>query len=369
MRLIYPALTAAATHALLLGALVAGFGGDPAALVCASRPRAGSFPYEHIRPGFDHNGYDGQFYYAVARAPFGRHVTGLDVAPARQLRLLYPLACWAVSGGDPRLLLWTMPLVNLVAVAGLAWLGALLAARQGLTPWWGVLLPLAVNAGLPALRDLTDAVATLALAALLVAWLLRAPWWTVALCGAAAVFSREQNAAGLAVVFACAAWQRRWLTCAGLAAALALWGGWVAHLWHLYQIKPFLPSEGNFDRPVAGLWSAWTHLGPGANRAARALLCLLLLAFQTALALDLVRRRAVDPAVRLTALFVVGLTLVGGPAIYDNPWSFARVYAGLPLAVWLGCVQMGRRWPLPPLSAYLLVQWGTVLKEVFARST
>src|SRR5262249_13977793 len=56
MRLIYPALTAAAMHALLLGALVAGFGGDPAALVCASRPRAGSFPYEHIRPGFDHNG-------------------------------------------------------------------------------------------------------------------------------------------------------------------------------------------------------------------------------------------------------------------------------------------------------------------------
>ncbi len=116
-----------------------------------------------------------------------------------------------------------MPLVNLLAIAGLAWLGALAATRQGFSPWWGVLLPLAVDAALPAMRDLTDAVSTCALAALLVAWLLRQPWWVLLPCALAAVFSREQNTAVVAIVLACAAWRRQWPTCAALAVVLALW--------------------------------------------------------------------------------------------------------------------------------------------------
>jgi hypothetical protein len=375
MRLLYPALTAAAMHALLLGVFVAGFGGDPSALTCTGGIRAGRFPYEHVpvRPAFGEYGYDGQFYYALARAPLGRHTEGFESdAPAkRQLRLLYPLVCWALAGGDhPVLLLWVLPLVNLAAVAGLAWLGALVAARQRFSPWWGVLLPLAVNAGTAALRDLTDVVSTFTLAALFVGWLFRRPWWQLALAGGAAVFSREQNAAALAIVFVCAAWERRWLTCVGLAAALALWVGWVAWLAQTYQESPFLTaSAGNFTPvPFSGWYHAWTHLGPDFKHGLRTALCLLLLVFQTALALDLLRRREVEPAVRLAVLFGLGLMLIGGHAIYEDVWSFGRVYANLPLAVWLGCVQARRLWALPPLSAYLLVQWGTVAAEVAGRA-
>jgi hypothetical protein len=373
MRLIPPALAAAAMHALLLGVFVAGFGGDPSALTCTGAIRAGRFPYEHVHHSFGEYGYDGQFYYALARAPFARHTEGFqsDAPAKRQLRLFYPLVSWALAGGDhPELLLWMLPAVNLVAVAGLAWLGALVAARHGFSPWWGVLLPLAVNAGMAALRDLTDVVSTFMLGALLVGWLFRVPWWLLALCGAAAVFSREQNAAGLAVVFACAAWERRWLTCAGLAAALALWFGWVLWLAHVYQASPFLSaSEGNFSLvPFYGWYHAWTHLGPDVKHGLRTVLCLLLLAFQTGLALDLLRRREVAPAIRLALLVGLGLMLVGGAAIYEDVWSFGRVFAPLPLAVWLGCVQARRLWALPPLSAYLLVQWGTVAAEVAVRA-
>jgi hypothetical protein len=365
MRLLYPALTAAAMHVLLLGVFVAGFGGDPSALACVAADRAGEFPYEHIRTSFRNDGYDGQFYYALSRAPFAKHSAGFDVAPKRQLRLFYPLLCWSVTGGDPVRLLWAMPLVNLAAIASLAWLGALVAARQGFSPWWGVLLPLAVNAGLAALRDLTDVVSTFTLAALLVGWLFRRPWWQLGLAGAAAVFSREQNAAVLAIVLVCAAWERRWLTCAGLAAALALWFGWVAWLVQTYQDSPFLTEqEGNFTRwPFYGWFYAWTHLGPNYQYVVRTLLCLGLLAFQSVLALELMRRREVDLAIRLAALFGVGLTMVAGKSIFEDPWSFARAFANLPLAVWLGCVQARRLWPLPWLSAYVLVQWGTALKE------
>ena len=36
----------------------------------------------------------------------------------------------------------------------------------------------------------------------------------------------------------------------------------------------------------------------------------------------------------------------------DSP----RVYASLPLVVWLGCVRSRRLWPLPLLATYVLVQ-------------
>ena len=91
-----------------------------------------------------------------------------------------------------------MPLVNLLAIAALAALGAAAARGYGLSPWWGVLLPFAVNAGMPALRNLTDVLSTLSVAALLIAWLRRWPWWTAALCAAATLFSREQNVVGRA---------------------------------------------------------------------------------------------------------------------------------------------------------------------------
>ena len=37
---------------------------------------------------------------------------GIDFTPMRQSRILYPILSWSVSGGDPRRLLWAMPLVT-----------------------------------------------------------------------------------------------------------------------------------------------------------------------------------------------------------------------------------------------------------------
>jgi hypothetical protein len=366
LRYLYPAFVAAALHTLLLGIYVAAFHGDVSALTCTGSRRAGSFPYEHVtvQPSFGLHGYDGQFYYALAQAPFGRHTLLDDSAAKRQLRLFYPLLCWLLTGGDPVALLWAMPLVNLLAIGGLASLGALVAARQGFSPWWGILLPLAVNAGLAAVRDLTDAVSTLTLAALLLGWLLRWPWWSLALCGGAALFSREQNAAWIAVVFFCALGRRQWLACAGLGTAVVLWGAWVEWLQLRYHESPFLSSRGHLDVPFSGWYYACLHPGHDYGHVLRTFFCLALLVFQSVLALDLLRRREVDPALRLAALVALGLALVGGEAIYEDIWSFSRVYAALPLTVWLGCVQSRRLWPLPLLAAYLLIQWAVVANEV-----
>jgi len=195
-----------------------------------------------------------------------------------------------------------------------------------------------------------------------VAWWLRRPWWVLLPCAVAAVFSREQNTAFVAIVLGCAAWRRQWATGAGLAAALALWGAWALLLWHVYQQVPLLSAQGNFERPFFGLYFLLMHLGDVQQLLWRNRVCLALLALQALLAVDLLRRPA-DAALRLTALFSLALIAVGGPLIFEDAWSYARVYASLPLAVWLGCVQTRRRWPLPLLAAYVLVQAELVFVE------
>ncbi len=171
--LLGPVALALAVHALLLAAYVAAFRGDVSALVCASSDRVGRAPFEAVHTGFGKGGFDGQFYYVIAQDPWRRQSAVIDDPPYRHQRLLYPMLAWALSGGgDPRLLLWILPALNLGFVGVLTWLGARTARYHGRSEWWRLLLPLAVNAGMPLLRDLTDPLAVCAVAGLLTAWLL-----------------------------------------------------------------------------------------------------------------------------------------------------------------------------------------------------
>jgi hypothetical protein len=345
-----PVVAAVVLHGALLAAYVAKRGQDPGILVCVAAGRAGRPPFEAIPTGRG-RGYDGQWYYAVARAPWRQHLGDLD-APARQLRILYPALCWLVSGGNGRLLLWTMPAVNLAAIAGLAGLGAWLACRQGLNAWWGLLLPLAADSGLPALRNLSDPVSTLAVAALLAAWLVRAPGWAFALAAAGAVFSREQNLAIVAIVVAASLWQGRPRTAAATGAALLPWLAWVGRLTLLYGRWPFLPGRGNFGPPLAGFLDCVCHLAaPGMPRlvtvfCAFALLHLLLLAV---LALVQATRKD-DLVLRMVLLAGTLLAVVAGHDIYDDFWSYGRVFVWLPVGLWMTGVQSRRRWLLVLLA-------------------
>src|SRR5262249_8255213 len=135
-----PVVAVVALHAALLALYVAGWGGDPSILVGVGATRAGQPPYEDIRCSLKKRGYDGQFYYAPARAPWRRHDAGIDTPGLRHLRILYPALAYLLSGGgDPRLLVFVLPLINLLAIGGLAALGVYLAQRHGMNPWWGAL--------------------------------------------------------------------------------------------------------------------------------------------------------------------------------------------------------------------------------------
>jgi hypothetical protein len=360
-----PALAACAWHTAVLAAYLAAFHGDPSALACVARERLGQAPYEHAHTGFDRNGYDGQFYYAIARAPWARHDLGVDAPSVRQARILYPALSWLFSAGDARRLFQVMPLMNLLGIAALAALGAAWAGRNGLSPWWGVLLPFAVNAGMPALRNLTDVWSTLAVAALLVVWLMHGPSWVLALAAAAALFGREQNVIVVLLVLAFAlrrSPERDGRRIAGLLAALLLWSGWLCLLRFYYGEWSLLPAGGNLGPPLAGMIYRWSHLtGDSRGFAIFHAVCMATLTLQLGLALWLWRQPR-ERLIHLVALAGAGLAVVGGVALYGDTWSYPRVFAWLPLGVWLGCVEARRRWPLIALSAPCLLPLAVLVR-------
>jgi hypothetical protein len=342
-------VAAAAWQLLLMAVYAAAYHGDPSAFVCADGAVAGRWPYEAVRVGFETGGFDGQQYYALARDPW--HVRGepIDFPAYRHARILYPALAWLLSGGGhPVRLLWALPALNLLAVAGLAWLGAGLAVHHGRSAWWGVLLPLVVNAGLPALRDLTDPLAALTACGLLTAWLMRRPPWVLFAWAVAAVLSREQNAAVVLIVLLGALPQRRWRCAAGLAAALLLLAGWLVGLRGAYGAWPF--ARETITAPFAGVFGHWPLLR-SSSRGYLALhgAGLLTIAVQAALCVVVCFLR-VNRSVKLVALAGLVLAAVGGPGLYSEEWNYLRVFFWMPLAVWLGSVVSGRRWPVVLLS-------------------
>jgi hypothetical protein len=88
----------------------------------------------YVRANSD--GYDGQFYYRLALAPFDlrQPLYGVKVdEPAyRMQRIVYPVLAWAVSLGQPRLVPLALLLVNLTGIAAIAFLAIRLTRRLDL---------------------------------------------------------------------------------------------------------------------------------------------------------------------------------------------------------------------------------------------
>src|SRR5579884_896141 len=84
-------VTPVALALLLHGALLCGyllaFRGDVSALVCADRRLAGHWPYEAVHVGFPTGGFDGQFYYVLARNPWQPHHAFVDLPAYRHGRI------------------------------------------------------------------------------------------------------------------------------------------------------------------------------------------------------------------------------------------------------------------------------------------
>ncbi len=86
-------------------------------------------------------GYDGQFYYQLARNPLGA-APYLDNAPYRYQHLLYPLLAWVLSLDQAALVPYMLLLINLLAIVGSVELVARLLVKRDLSPWFSLALGL-----------------------------------------------------------------------------------------------------------------------------------------------------------------------------------------------------------------------------------
>lgn len=135
-------------------------------------------------------GYDGQFYFYLAQDPF---LTGkvarradattpvIDHLGYRYQRILFPLAGWLASGGtgDPNVLEWALPLLNLLAVLGSGFMLARFLAARGRSPWWSLLYTLSLGMLAGFVNDLADPFATGLFVAGLIWWYGDRRWWAV----------------------------------------------------------------------------------------------------------------------------------------------------------------------------------------------
>ncbi len=362
-----PVIVAVLVHLALVGLHVAKQGGDVSALVGVSDGRLGQAPYENVTQSIGPGGYDGMFYYAIAQSPWQRHIQGIDAPAARHLRVLYSVLCWAISGGDGRLLLWVMPAVNLAIIAALTYLASGFAVAAGRSAWWGLGLTLAVNAAIPAMRDLTDCLSTLAVCGLLIAWLTGRSSTSIILWAAAAIFSREQNLAVLVLLAGAALTTARPAACLGLVAVLAVWAGWVGLLGWAYGSWPFLPSHGNFaTAPFGGLAYGWSHLGGPCGSTRLALCNATSLAHWSAMLVAGSYLAWRVPNRVLAGFLAVALLLAvtAGPSIYEDLMSYRRVLVWLPLGIWLTGLRTGSTWPLMLLTPAPLWSVAAALKYV-----
>ncbi len=150
-------------------------------------------PGIHVFPG---TGYDGQFYWRLAvspsrLAPPAEAGARLD-SGIRAGRMAYPLLAWALAAGRPGLVVWSLVLVNCIAVGCLAAAAAAFASDHGLAPAWGLLAAASSGLVMTLSRDLCEAVMLAALVTGALAVARRAPW-AAAAAWSLAVLTHEQS--------------------------------------------------------------------------------------------------------------------------------------------------------------------------------
>lgn len=170
--------------------------------------------YVHIGPRFVlHDphaaaGYDGQFYYQIARDPL-HAAQFLDQPAYRYQRIVYPLLVAALSVGQARLIPYMLLLVNFVSVVLGTELVARLLIKKKLSPWFSLAFGLYFGQAASFLCDLTEPL-TYFLVCLGLLLLLRKRLTCAAIIWGLAVLSRETAMLFPLGYIAMYLYQRRW---------------------------------------------------------------------------------------------------------------------------------------------------------------
>ncbi len=170
-------------------------------------------------------GYDGQFFYYIARYGVDG-VAHLDNPVYRLQRILYPAVVYLASCGVTSLVPWALIITNLAALVVSTYLLAKWLDDQSLSPWYALMVSMYVGVFLAYTRDLTEPLALCLAASGARLWLNGKPARSVILLALAALAKETSLIFALGILSAA-------LTCRDFRAAL----------WTTVAVMPLLAWE------------------------------------------------------------------------------------------------------------------------------
>jgi hypothetical protein len=340
-------LAVAVVAYLLIGASVGtqvGRTGDPTTLIVAGQ----DFVAPELLPPdayvFPQTGYDGQFVFYIAQDPLLRGTAasrGAQTSPHvdhiayRYQRILLPALGWLSSWGHPRILEWTLPLINILAVLGAGFLLARFLSARGRTPWLSLVYMLSLGVLAGVVNDLADPLAASLFVAATV-WWLEDRQWPAILALSGCLLARELYLIPVAAVVALELLRRRrrglqWLI------PLGVYAVWQVYL-RAALASPLVPDDAARPSPIPLLGAArkvhavltrdyvgaanWEVLFVGL-----VLAIALYFVVRSAGVLDWVRRHRTIPS-RETLLPLVALaSVVTVPFLTKELWNYIPSYS------------------------------------------
>jgi hypothetical protein len=312
-------------------------------------------------------GYDGQFYYYMARDPAvigacarAEYGCALDASPLREERILYPMTARLVALGDPGAIHVALFAIDFVSIVLTALLVGRMCVEAGASRWLGVAAGLFCGELLALLHDLADPYGVLW--AVLAVYLLRKnrPLWCGLAVGAA-LLTREQLVIALPLLALPWVVRREWRRALAFAVpALAPFLAWQAILRALFGqwgLTGSVTTTRGLRLPFLGLWEyrGGPEFGVTVAFVAVPLVCTAVVALLW-LRRQGTRALLADP-VPLVVLVYALFAMLTAKAEWEGPWSSARLIAPI---VALGVVVACRIAPLPRY-AYAALLCVTVL--------
>jgi len=202
--------------ALLVWALLVfgKFGGNPTGLARIGERFAANphLPQEQLLVLPGKRGNDGQQFLVLATDPLQLDpstAAAVDNPIYRGKRLLYPLLAWLTGLGQPRLITWTLGLINVACIAAAAALVAQWAQLEQRNPRWGLAVLALPGYWITLTLSTADLLATTLLLAAALAWR-QGRLGPLAGALSAALLTRETALLAWASTGLTALWERRW---------------------------------------------------------------------------------------------------------------------------------------------------------------
>ena len=275
-------------------------------------------------------GYDGQFYYYIAHDPFilGQSYDHIDFPAYRYQRIIYPLAVWLLSFGQPNWIPYLMVGVNLLGILIGTWFIILILKYFGLNPWyslfysafWGFLLCL--------LRSMPEPLSITFVVMAVFFYLRGKTLWQVISLALAALTQETTLLVSLAFLFYFF-WEKDFRRFLYTLFPLLVYLFWQFYIYFRFQTFSFLGGTHNFGPPFLGITEKFVSLGHASLSLETVSEFLFLIVTLSLIIIAFYQVFKYFNPLTVSFLGYALMTTFFNSLIWVEPWSYARATLGL----------------------------------------